>query len=114
MKVLQLELDTVMKEWNIHRISAKKNAETVKGKPDILYFTPETVGAEEKGLDVDSDEVLSCMELYGQHKTQFGCSEEFVSLVNLLLPDVNGQPDNVSDGLSLYCRLLQSFANHGL
>lgn len=50
MALLQEELDTVVKEWNSHRIRQSAHADTPGGVPDILYFMPELSGTKLNSL----------------------------------------------------------------
>ena len=109
MKVLQLELDMVRKEWNLHLINTKKNSECIKGKPDVLYFSPESVNAEDKGLPIDETDVNGCINLYGRDKHPIGCSDDFLALLSLLLPNTT-QPLTIADAISLYNHLIEIFA----
>ena len=44
MQILQNELDSIRKEWNLHRIRRQNTVGTPHGKPDMLYHHPELVG----------------------------------------------------------------------
>jgi len=60
-KFLQTELDKVKIEWNNHYIRHSNYCE-VSGKPDELYFLPETVDYEECGLQVPHDDIEAIIE----------------------------------------------------
>ena len=41
-QLIDSELDGVARHWNEHRIRKCKNVDLPAGKPDVLYFQPET------------------------------------------------------------------------
>lgn len=43
--LLRNDLNRMAREWNTHRIRQNRSAETVGGKPNVLYFSPESIGA---------------------------------------------------------------------
>ncbi|XP_070538243.1 uncharacterized protein [Ptychodera flava] len=49
MGVLQQELHDIAVEWNLHFITSKRNAENVRGKPDVLYFLPSIYNTRDYG-----------------------------------------------------------------
>ena len=42
MPIIQRELQTIVHEWNVHRVRC--SAESPGGKPEILYSVPESAG----------------------------------------------------------------------
>ena len=90
MRIIQTELDKVVKEWNTHTISTKKNVEGPKGKPDFMYFNPEFYGTESYGSLVDLEEVEACKELYGVNGLlKLPCTLQFVETVQEIPPDTS-------------------------
>lgn len=72
--VLQLELHRVAQEWNLHRIRPSNNAECPSGKPDALFFVPETVGAQDYSCPFEMDEFEIAEEMCAQRPQEKGCS----------------------------------------
>lgn len=65
---LQLQLDKVKSEWNMHFIRQSRH-NSVSGVPDELYYLPETRGFEDCGFEVSADDVeniLNQRDIYGQ------------------------------------------------
>ena len=44
MNLIQTELDKISNNWNMHVIRRQKNIYISCGKPDVMYFVPETLG----------------------------------------------------------------------
>ena len=104
-KIIQSELDQVMKEWNTHVISSKRNAEGPSGKPDIMFFNPEVYNTSSFGTHVDNEEVDACREVLAIHSTEgISCTPEFVQLVDEIYPNT-AQPTTVEEGLRLFLML---------
>ena len=65
---LQLELDKVKDEWNMHFIRQSRH-NTVSGVPDELYYLPQTRGFVDCGFEVSADgieNILNQRDIYGQ------------------------------------------------
>ena len=67
---LQLELDKVKDEWNMHFIRQSRH-NTVSGVPDELYYLPQTCGFEDCEFEVSADDIeieniLNQRDIYGQ------------------------------------------------
>jgi len=57
MDVIQTEPHKVVLEWNVHSIRPSTNLEAPSGKPDILYFLPESRGSQDYSIPIDVDEI---------------------------------------------------------
>ena len=64
MDVIKSELHRAAKEWNVHRIWPSSNVQSPAGKPDVMYFIPESVDAQDYVTPVDMDEI-EIVEDYG-------------------------------------------------
>ena len=66
---LQLELDKVKDDWNMHFIRQSRHS-TVSGVPDELYYLPQTRGFEGWGFEVsaaDIENMLNQRDIYEQN-----------------------------------------------
>ncbi|KAJ8966411.1 hypothetical protein NQ314_003541 [Rhamnusium bicolor] len=61
--MLQEELDTVAREWNMHRISSSRNSTAPKGRPFLMYHTPEVYGTIDYLCEVTQEENSICSAL---------------------------------------------------
>lgn len=109
MNVIQAELDRIALHWNLHDVRSQRVAEAPHGKPDVLFFIPETFGARNYGTVVNKNDVKLCMELYGSAREV--CCPEFKELVYLLKPDIQVPVDTIS-ALELYLELTQMFSQY--
>lgn len=105
MDVLQKELNQVVIQWNQHTMQVKKNNESPGGKPDILFFVPDSCGTRDYIVNCDQNDILYCQQAYGESRPIHGCSEEFISLVNLILPN-HDRPSDVNEAADLYGQLI--------
>ena len=105
MSVIHAVLDRVLKKWNIHIITNKRNAEGPNGKPDFIYFSPEYYGTENYSTSAETEEVEACRELYGINtELTFPYTPQFLELVDELLPDAR-LPTNQTEALELFLQL---------
>lgn len=108
MKVLRKHLECLAVQWNQHRMLVKRNTESPRGRPDVLYFCPELHGAITHETPVSNEDIIACTEMYAKDPLNtFGCSSEFVQLVNLLFPCMR-EPRNATDALVLYNDILDA------
>ena len=87
MDLIQVDLDRIAKNWNLHTIREQKNVDIPNEKPDILYLLPELNGHLDYGTPIDQDDVAACKEMYSSNKQH--CSNEFLELLSLIKPDAN-------------------------
>ena len=105
MGIIQTELDNVVKEWNTHTISTKRNAEGPKGKPDVMYFNPEFYHTDSYGTNVDLEEIEACKQIYGiDRQSRLPCTFQFVQIVHEIMPDAS-VPRNEPEALNLFVHL---------
>jgi hypothetical protein len=103
MDFLQKELTQVVIQWNHHRMQLKKNHGNPGGKPGILFFVPDAYGTRDYKVEYDHNYILYCHQSYGQSRPIHGCSEEFIELVNCILPNHN-RPSEVNEAAELFGR----------
>ena len=113
MDLIEMEIHRTATEWNQHLIETKKNAESPRGKPDIMYFHPRIYNTESYGCDFDNEEVF-----HMQHELVLGgCIEEnhdpysFIKLINEIMPDWK-IPADVDSGLQLYADILDRISEY--
>ena len=106
--VLQMELHRVAQEWNLHRIRPSNNAECPSGKPDALYFVPETVDAQDYSCPVEMDEFEIAEEMFAERPQEKGCSPHFKELAEMIQEDEGLEtPTTAEEALQLYFDLLE-------
>ena len=109
MSVLRDELYSIACYWNTHNIRHVNNSESPAGRPDQLYFIPQTQGDQDyKCLPQEFDLTLEAVEeLYCCRESEWGCSPEFQELANILmLEETLTMPRNAQEAEHLYVRLL--------
>ena len=114
MDVIQMELHKVAQEWNLHRIRPSVNAECPSGKPDVLYFVPESVATQDYSSPVDMDEIEIAEDMYAERPQEKGCSPHFKQLAEMIQEDEDlEQPTNAEEALQLYFDLLDHIDDIG-
>ncbi|XP_062585755.1 uncharacterized protein LOC134247396 [Saccostrea cucullata] len=108
MAVLQEELHQIVIQWNQHRMQVKKESNSPKGKPDVLFFTPESYGAQNFKIDCHPEDIIYCQEHYGEDRPMHGCSGEFLELANLILPN-HQRPSNINEAADLFGQFITIF-----
>lgn len=106
MDLLQEELHRIVIQWNQHRIQVKKQCSSPKGKPDVLFFTPEAYGARDFKINCSADDIRNCFEHFGAERPIHGCSTDFLELANLILPN-HRRPSNVNEACNLYAQFIK-------
>jgi hypothetical protein len=108
MEIIQIELHKVARNWNTHRIRPSNNAESSPGRPDVLYFNPETLGSQDYLIPVDIDEREIAEEMCCTQPSPRGCSDKFNALAEMIMEDEGLQmPTNANEGKNLYITLLR-------
>ncbi|XP_060555200.1 uncharacterized protein LOC132716065 [Ruditapes philippinarum] len=80
MNLTQTHLDRIAQQWNVHEIRPQHNSDAHYGKPDIMYFLPETFGAFDYGTVVDKRDVTCCKDMYSVPKRKFDKFSELAYL----------------------------------
>ena len=77
------------------------------GKPDVLYFVPESVATQDYSSPVDMDEIEIAEDMYAERPQEKGCSPHFKQLAEMIQEDEDlEQPTNAEEALQLYFDLL--------
>lgn len=104
--LIQRDLDLVVQEWNQHRIRSQANEESPYGIPDLMYYVPEIYGAEDNKMPLaySLDEVQETANNISLDFPPYGCSQEFVEVVNQYVGDVHNfqLPESVEEATELY------------
>lgn len=106
MDILQTELHSIARNWNIHRIRPSRNAESPPDRPDVLYFNPP--GRVDNHLvPVGMDEINIANETCCRRALERGCSAEFNDLAAMIIEDeALSMPTNWIEAKELYSALL--------
>ena len=73
MDLLQMELHKVALLWNTHRIRPSANRESPAGRPDCLYFIPQSTHTRDYLSQLGVDEVDIAEEHCAQEPSLRGC-----------------------------------------
>ena len=107
MPIIRSELNKVAQSWNLHRIRPNRHSESPPGKPDVLYFLPETVDTYDHGIRVDHDDLDLAQDLYAERLHGMGCSTSFQELAGMIMVDNKlSLPTNSLEARELYLELI--------
>ena len=107
MRLIQSELNNVVKRWNLHRIRPSNNRESPPGKPDVLYYLPEQSNGINCIIDVDVNDLDIAEENYSAQQPAMGCNESFAELASMVMEDHHyTMPLNEREAYTLYNNLL--------
>lgn len=111
MPVLRDELYAIASHWNTHSIRPVNNSETPAGRPDVLYFLPETNGHE--NFKCMPEAFLLTIEVVEEscctRESAWSCSPEFQELASIIMEEEGlVMPRSGEDAEDLYVRLLTS------
>lgn len=106
MDILQQELQSAAKLWNIHRIRPSTNKESPPGRPDVLYCFPQISGTDDFKIDVSVDDLEICAEVCSASITY---STEISELAQIIMNE-NGlhTPCTPQEAKSLYLTLIDA------
>jgi hypothetical protein len=95
MDLLQQELDEIRLLWNTHHIRASRDNGAPAGKPDVMYYLPDTVGGVDckQVLEVAELDVLA--EIFAVQPPV--CCETNAELFQILMNDDNRTPATTLD-----------------
>lgn len=111
-QVLQSDLHRAVEHWNNHSIRPQNNRECPSGKPNMMYFLPEQFGTtdQSKALLFSEDDVDEAANQYCEEGPKYGCSNEFVNVVELIIGnDIENyqMPTTADEALSLFTNLIE-------
>lgn len=109
--LIDTELDGVARHWNEHRIRKSKNVDLPAGKPDVLYFQPETYLARDYKMPLNGN-LVALERQYGQNPPVRGVSVEFEELAGHLIRQNNlvYTPTTKNEATELFARLTNLIA----
>lgn len=107
MDLLQMELHKVARLWNTHRIRPSANPESPAGRPDCLYFIPQSTHTRDYLTQVGVDEVDIAEEHCAEEPSLRGCSPYFNQLAEMIMEDEGLEmPNTAKEAQDLYIALL--------
>lgn len=107
--VLKLELDTIRKDWNRHRIRNQKNRDVPAGKPDCLFFCSDKFGGEDVKIKIEPSKIDKLIDKFSTEPVLI--SHRFAKTVERLIPGVS-HPIEATEALKLYITILELIDNH--
>ena len=108
-ELLQKVLDEVKEHWNTHRIRGSRH-DTVKGRPDSLYYLPELHGATDQFLLPITEVESNYARTHVVESDADNDYQEYFQYVSGICG--LGQPEDWREALELYKIILQ-FAYNG-
>lgn len=106
MPVIQLELNLCVKTWNSRNI--RQSAQTPGGVPEILFYMPNTVGFQLKGINVDEDQINVIENMLGIEHAPMYKNRDLWELLFCYLQIYNlDSPQDAESALDLFVRLLE-------
>jgi hypothetical protein len=105
MALLKEELQRVAQNWNLHKIRSTRNPDSPSGRPDVLYFVPESVGVTDCKVIPDEHDIDISKELCEDEQSPLALT--FYELAQMIMEDEGFvQPQNAHDAKVLYQQLL--------
>lgn len=101
--LISFDLEEVKHEWNRHTIRRQKRDSVIPGKPNYMFYMPEQHGGTDSGFAVPQEHIDRAIVIYAE--TPHYCSEEFMKLVDLMIPDLE-QPTTSAEARQLYHTIL--------
>ena len=107
MQVIQKELNTMVRNWNLHRIRPSNNAESPSGVPDVLYFNSLSAEVENYSVPVSREDHDIATTMFTRKPEEHGCAPEFKELMDIIMEEEGLQmPSNASEAENLYTTLM--------
>ena len=101
MRLLREELYHAAQHWNLHQIRPTRNQDSPSGRPDLLYFVPESVGVTDCKVCPNHNDVAISKELVNNE--QCPSEEMFCELAE---DEHLHEPQNAHKAKVLYQQLL--------
>ena len=108
---LQLELEKVKHEWNMHYIRRCRH-DTVSGIPDELYYLPHTRGFEDCGSEVsadDIDNILNQRDIYVEAELAKEVDDELLGYFKYVVREegLTHPPEDWRQAKDMYEKIVQ-------
>ena len=100
--LIQQELDDILEHWNTHRIR-KSRHNTVAGRPDVIFFDPESYGGSDMKVQVEIRQMNQAIENINEPDEDNDYTEYFDYVMRELSLD---SPTSWEVALELYRNLL--------
>jgi len=106
MPVIQLELNQSLKMWNARNV--RQSSRTPGGVPDILFNMPLTVGFENKGIDLNENDIKIAENLFSiQHAPMYKIKDLWELLFCYTQIHHIDLPQDPESALEVYVKLLE-------
>ena len=110
--LLQTDLDDMKRMWNNHTIRNSREAESPGGKPDVLFYTTEATGGENKSAPLNERSFQVVKSLL-KNSGDSVYSEEFLKLVAIVMnEDALNIPTSIRDTKLLYLKLVEEIERY--
>lgn len=86
--IIQNHLERFTFLWNSHRIRKQTQGDVMSDIPDVMYYQPEVFGTHSYSFELPCSlpTMDFLMNQYSREYPEFGCSEEFLQVIEMLLP----------------------------
>jgi len=106
MPVIQLELNQSLKMWNARNV--RQSSRTPGGVPDILFNMPLTVRFENKGIDLNENDIKIAENLFSiQHAPMYKIKDLWELLFCYTQIHHIDLPQDPESALEVYVKLLE-------
>lgn len=79
--IIKLNLHSFLSEWNLHDISGGSRRDGPRGKPEVLFTTPELYDTHSYHYSVEDTDVDLCIEMITRPASTSGCPNFFLCLI---------------------------------
>lgn len=115
--LIQRDLDSFKRTWNLHRIRQQRHTEVPSGIPTVMYYQPEAYETRDYSypLPCDMQTINRLQEIYTVKKPQFGCSDEFIPILEYVCEIPRQQlpvPKTVESATSLFQALTEKLDDY--
>lgn len=97
---MQKELDTIVTEWNMHRIAPSRNSVSPRGRPFIMYHMPQVYGTKDYLYPAREEDINICKELC-TFPENVPCDKDVYELCVIIMTEnglsVAQEPNNAID-----------------
>lgn len=73
--LIQVELNRIVRYWNLHKICPSSNNESPLGRPDVLFFLPQLLNAADYKTPAPSEEIEIATEMCSTNVGETVCCE---------------------------------------
>ena len=103
--LLQSDLDDTTTTWNRHFIRPSRNAHSPSGRPDVMYYMPESYGTVDYLCPMSDEHIQACQDERTLRKN-IPCDKDVYDMCCTLIGENGYQfPQNAGSALDLYIQL---------